>query len=175
MLIGTERVLRRVAALLVLGAGAVALASACGDESADQVAAGDAGGATGSLEPGTCPSPGQAPAEGAACRLPEGTTCDFGECGRRIAQCTRGAWRYGTNGSKTPPCPETVPNPDVSCPPCWPAAVTCRYGSTDCSLEDASVNTAVASCPSGRWVLDIRPCRDGGGPDVQGDAEPDGD
>jgi hypothetical protein len=49
--------------------------------------------------------------------------------------------------------------------------MSCRYGSADCSAEDASVNTGIAFCRDEKWVFDVRPCRDGGGPDVQGDAE----
>jgi hypothetical protein len=42
------------------------------------------------------------------------------------------------------------------------------------TLPDASINTSVAACMSGRWTLEVRPCRDAG-PDVQGDAALDGD
>ena len=152
---------------------AAAVAGACGDGSAAVTAGSDGGEETGSVQRAECPT--AEPANGSLCLLPEGTTCDFGQCGTRLARCMQGAWKLGGNGAPSPPCPVDPPNTDLQCPACWPAAVSCTYGSSDCSAADASVNTAIASCPRGTWVLDIRPCRDGGGPDVQGDAGADAD
>ncbi|HSO34694.1 MAG TPA: hypothetical protein VLT33_19300, partial [Labilithrix sp.] len=121
---------------------------------------------------GGCPT--ERPTTGSACLLPEGTTCDFGLCGTRLAQCSRGAWIVASNDPPRPPCPEIAPNMDTPCPACWSADVTCSYGSNDCSLPDASDNTTVAACPDGGWVVEFRPCRDAG-PDVQGDGGPDAD
>jgi hypothetical protein len=152
---------------------AVSLEAACGDSSASVTTGTDGGEESGSVQRADCPT-GEPP-NGSPCQLPEGTTCDFGQCGTRLASCTQGAWIFGGNGPPRPPCPVDPPNTDLPCPACWPAAVSCTYGSTSCSAADASVNTAIASCPHGTWVLDIRPCRDGGGPDVQGDAGADAD
>lgn len=142
-------------------------ASACG--SAQGVDGADAGA---SIEAGpvslapkaTCPA--RAPEPEAPCVLPEGTTCDFGECGTRLARCTRGAWRYGENPAPVATCPAVPPEADASCPPCWPASAICTYGSTDCAAPDASLNTARASCAHGVWSIDFRACGDGGA-DVQ--------
>jgi len=164
-----------LAAALVLLSSAAALAGACGDGSASTPPPPDGGDDGGQVATSDCPT--IEPRNGAECLLPQGTTCDFGQCGTRLAECTRGAWRVGSNTPPRPPCPVLPPNPDTPCPACWPAEISCTYGSSDCSLADASPNTAIASCPkgaSGNWVFDIRPCRDGGGPDVQGDA-PDAD
>jgi hypothetical protein len=167
------RVLGSLAAALLVVAAAVALGGACTTMSVDVSTEAGSGDDSAALDRASCPK--AAPTGGALCLLPEGTTCDFGGCGITIARCSQGAWRYASNTPPTPPCPEAPPNPDVACPACWPAAVTCPYGSTNCSAADASANTAVASCPHGTWVLDIRPCRDGGGSDVQGDGGLDAD
>lgn len=119
-----------------------------------------------------CPS--TAPDAGASCAFPEGTTCEFGQCGTPIAQCTRGTWVYGGNTPPKSVCPMIAPNADASCPMCWDPSVTCSYGSTDCSQPDASDQTTLASCPSGRWAVEFSPCRDAG-PDVQGDGGEDAD
>jgi hypothetical protein len=163
----------QIAASLVVGAAAAALAGACGDSSSTTSNGLDSGQETSSVTLAECP-PAE-PTNGSVCLLPEGTTCDFGQCGTRLAQCTRGTWRLGANAAPNPPCPADPPSTDMKCPACWPAKVKCTYGSTDCSAADASVNTAIASCPNGTWLLDIRPCRDGGGPDVQGDGGADAD
>lgn len=155
--------------VLVGVSAAVALSAACTDDF-DVAPAPDAGDdGAGEGERAQCPS--DPPAIGVACTLPEGTTCSFGQCGT-IVQCARGVWRSGTDPSAKPPCPDPAPSPGLTCPRCWPATATCIYGSTDCSLADASLTTTIASCPNGTWELgDAMPCRDGGGPDVQGDAE----
>ncbi|MEA2749506.1 MAG: hypothetical protein QOI41_3649 [Myxococcales bacterium] len=161
------------AALGTVAALAASLEAACGDSSASATGGPDGGEESSTVPRAVCPT--AEPSNGGLCLLPEGTTCDFGQCGTRLARCTQGAWVFGGNGAPSPPCPVDPPNPDVQCPACWPAAVSCTYGSSNCSAADASVNTAIASCPHGTWVLDIRPCRDGGGPDVQGDGGPDAD
>jgi hypothetical protein len=163
----------QIAASLALGSALAAVVAACADDSESSPQAAEGGGEDGSQAVAECPP--TAPAPGATCLLPEGTTCDFGLCGTRLARCTSGQWRLGTNAPPSPPCPADPPNPDIACPACWPAEITCTYGSASCSDEDASINTAVASCPNGTWLLDIRPCRDGGEPDVQGDGGPDAD
>lgn len=161
------------ATLGTVAIGAATLAGACGDSSASVNPGSDGGDEGGSVQRAECPT--AEPADHSLCLLPEGTTCNFGQCGTILARCTQGAWIMGGNAKPRPLCPADPPNPDLQCPACWPAGGICTYGSTDCSAADASVNTAVASCPQGTWVLDIRPCRDGGGPDVQGDAEADAD
>jgi len=153
----------------VVAAGSAALAGACGDSSATTTQEADGGEESGSGQSAQCPT--VEPDGGDLCLLPEGTTCNFGQCGTRLAQCSRGAWIIAGNAMPNPPCPANPPTADVACPACWRTESSCTYGSSDCSMADASVNTAIASCPHGTWVLDIRPCRDGGGPDVQGDAE----
>jgi hypothetical protein len=162
-----------LASASVVVAASVALGGACTTTSVDVSTEAGSGEDGAALDLATCPK--TAPAGGSLCLLPEGTTCDFGSCGITIARCSQGAWRFASNAPPSPSCPEAPPNPDVACPACWPAAITCPYGSADCSAADASANTAVASCPHGTWVLDIRPCRDGGGADVQGDGGPDAD
>lgn len=170
------RRLTRAAAALALAAAASALPFACTSTADDELPGDDAGALDGTATRTDCPE--QEPAAGAACALPEGTTCGFGKCGTRLARCTLGAWEIGANPAPRPPCPEVPPSQGQACAPCWPPEMTCTYGSTDCSAEDASVNTAVASCPNETWVLSVRPCRDGGldgGPDVQGDSGLDAD
>jgi hypothetical protein len=165
--------LRLAAPCALAAAASTGLAVACSAEIDVAPVAPDAAGDEGSVSPDDCPT--AVPVTGASCALPDGTTCDFGQCGTRLARCTRGVWQVGANAPPSPPCPADPPSADVGCPACWPAAVVCTYGSTSCAAPDASLNTAVASCPAGTWVIDIRPCRDGGGPDVQGDAGPDAD
>ena len=157
---------------LVVGSGAATLASACGSDASTLTPTQDGGGGDGALPRSDCPK--AEPADGTLCLLPEGTTCDFGLCGTRLARCSQGAWRVGGNAAPSPACPKDPPN-NTPCPACWPRAISCPYGSTDCSAADASVNAAIASCPNGTWILEVRPCRDGGGPDVQGDGGPDAD
>lgn len=167
--------LAQLAAVLVLCSTSAAVAGACGDDAVNVPLPPDDGDDGGQVAIADCPA--NEPPNGSACLLPEGTTCDFGQCGTRLARCSRGAWKVGSNAPPAPPCPDVPPNPDTPCPACWPPEISCTFGSSDCSQADASLNTAIASCPSGpngNWVLDIRPCRDGGGPDVQGDA-PDGE
>ena len=165
--------LGRLAAALVLAAGSAAVAAACSEDLEQVPPPPDGGEDSGTVGLSECPK--VEPSNRAACLLPEGTTCEFGQCGTRLARCTRGAWMVASNPPPRPPCPEAPPNTDVPCPACWPREISCTYGSSDCSQADASLNTAIASCPQGSWVLDIRPCRDGGGPDVQRDGGPDED
>lgn len=108
------------------------------------------------LGSGICPE--AAPDARAPCLLPEGTTCAFGACGTPIARCERGVWVYGGTPPPRPPCPALFPTADTACPPCWPVALTCTYGT--CFGPDASANTTVASCPSGTWRLDYFACED---------------
>ncbi len=160
-----------VVALVVVGA--------CGDDPAGMSATNDAGNPSAVLEESLCPD--AAPEGGEGCVVPEGTTCAFGACGSSVAQCAAGAWRYAGNPPPRPPCPTDFPASESACPPCWPAGVTCVYGSRDCDAPDASEKFTIASCPSGRWTLDSFPCAsltDGGkdaGADVQGDADADAD
>jgi len=144
----------------------MAIASACGTDMADPPEGFDAAAEGAAVLDGGCPV--ARPTNGAACLLPEGTTCDFGLCGTRLARCSGGSWKVAANAPPRPPCPEIAPNIETPCPACWAADVTCRYGSSNCSLPDASDNTTFATCPTGRWVVEFRPCRDAG-PDVQGD------
>jgi hypothetical protein len=161
--------LPQVALVLVFSS---ALASACTDDPNLDTDAPDGGVDSGGVDRAQCPT--ASPQPGELCLLPEGTTCAFGLCGA-LARCTRSAWTYGENPPPRPPCPDTPPDPETSCPPCWPEKATCTYGSLDCTAPDASDNTAVASCEEGTWSIAFAPCRDGGGPDVQGDAGPDAD
>lgn len=170
---GATRAVALCARISVVVVSFVTIAAKCGDGEGGFEPTLDASDGDGAINRARCPS--AAPSEGESCVLPEGTTCDFGQCGTRLATCGRGRWTFGTNPAPAPNCPSLPPEVDAACPACWPASATCTYGSTDCSQPDASLNTAVASCPNGAWVLDIRPCRDGGEPDVQGDAEPDAD
>lgn len=151
---------------------AAAAATACDTADVDVSSDGDGGVDAGLVERAKCPD--KAPRDGAPCALPEGTTCDFGRCATRIAKCTAGAWRFGAN--LPPTCPTTPPESDTACPPCWPVEVTCTYFAERCSDPDAAAgqNIAVVSCPSGRWELEITPCRDAGA-DVQGDGGVEGD
>jgi hypothetical protein len=165
---------------LVIGA---ALVGACGEDAALKPADADSGSTAGAVGEGICPT--TAPRSGESCVVPEGTTCAFGACGTPIARCLAGAWRYGGNPPPRPACPAPEPPASESaCPPCWPAGVTCAYGSEDCSSLDASANRTVASCPGGVWVLQFSPCAalgaapdasSEGGADVQRDAGPDVD
>jgi hypothetical protein len=163
--------LRFVAAhnFLLIALGAFA---ACDDDASAPPAPPDSGVDDSALATAICPN--IAPTEGEKCTLPEGTTCDFGQCGTVLAQCTGGLWRFGSNRPPSRSCPEQAPETESACPSCWPEDKTCIYGSLDCTLPDASINTSVAACMNGRWTLEVRPCRDAG-PDVQGDAALDGD
>ncbi|MBX3225353.1 MAG: hypothetical protein KF795_32915 [Labilithrix sp.] len=163
------------AALLMMIA---TIASACGADLDADPATPDSGGAPGALGDSVCPD--AAPGAGESCVLPEGTTCAFGACGSAIAQCSLGAWRY--SGNPPPRCPKDFPVSESACPPCWPDALECTYGSSDCSAPDASAMTTVASCVDGgpdvplRWALRSFPCAIAdAGADVQHDAEPDAD
>jgi hypothetical protein len=180
------RMLRRWPALASASFVAAAIASlseACNGDGAAPSTAPDSGSTTGAVGDGICPA--LAPSPGDPCLLPEGTTCAFGSCGTAIAQCLYGTWLYGGNVGPTPVCDPAPPTEGTACPPCWPPAVVCRYGSLDCSAADASANTTLATCPSGSWRLLYSPCADAGdaghdgsadaGTDVQRDAEPDAD
>lgn len=163
----------------VLGAGAAIALGCTSDPQADATRP-DSGVPPAVLGDSVCPDVG--PDAGESCVLPEGTTCAFGACGSRIAQCTRGAWRYSGNPPPRPPCPKDFPASQSACPPCWPSGLECTYGSSDCSAPDASANTTVASCVDGgdgqpqRWVLRSFPCAiTDAGADVQGDADADAD
>jgi hypothetical protein len=173
---------RRFALLCLLLAGAAAIVGACGDDGITSPDEPDAGSASGAVGEGICPS--VAPTAGAACVLPEGTTCAFGACSTEIAQCTRGIWRYSGNTPPRPPCPEPEPpQPGSACPACWPTGVTCRYGAEDCS--NSSANWTIASCPKGRWSLEYFSCAvpdakappaiHDAGADVQRDADAEAD
>lgn len=156
----------------MIGAAAAAIASACGADASTLAGNPEGGAEDGPALDGGCPT--ERPTTGSPCLLPEGTTCDFGLCATRLAQCSRGSWVVASNDPPRPPCPEIAPNMGTPCPACWSTDVACSYGSTDCSLPDASDNTTLAACPDGGWVVEFRPCRDAG-PDVQGDGGPDAD
>jgi hypothetical protein len=147
------------AALTVLAAFA-----ACGDDVVAPPAAPDSGTDDSAVATAICPN--IAPTESEKCTLPEGTTCDFGQCGTVLARCTGGVWRFGSNRAPNPTCPQQAPEPESICPACWPEDKPCTYGGTDCP--------SVATCMTGRWTLEVPACRDAG-PDVQGDAALDGD
>jgi hypothetical protein len=165
---------RRFALLVVVAAGAMTMANACSDDLDANPTGPDSGGPPGTLGDSVCPD--AAPEAGEGCLLPEGTTCAFGACGSSIARCATNAWRYAGNPAPRPPCPTDFPASESACPPCWPAEVSCTYGSSDCSKPDASTNTTVASCPNGRWTTQSFPCAvSDAGADVQGDAGPDAD
>lgn len=164
----------------VLVAGSAAIAGACSDDASDPSRDADAGGSAGTLGSGICPE--VAPDASEPCLLPEGTTCAFGACGTPIARCERGAWVYGATPPPSPPCPALFPMSESPCPPCWPADLSCTYGT--CIGADASANTTVASCPNGAWKLDYFPCDaspdppdepSDAGADVQRDSEADAD
>jgi hypothetical protein len=148
-------------------------AAACTDVG-DAGPSGVDGGADDAPSPLASRCPDTLPVDGETCRIPEGTTCELGACATQIATCTRGRWRVGSNPDPSPPCPAATPDLGDPCPPCWPAARSCRYGSTDCTLPDASQNVATASCASGAWMVRIDPCLDASADapsDVQDDAE----
>jgi hypothetical protein len=119
------------------------------------------------------------PAPGDPCALPDGTTCDFGACGTRLAACVRGNWSYGGNPPPNPPCPELVPLAMSACPDCWPKGGTCTYHETDCFSGDAAAQQqiAVLSCDKdGGWFATYRPCPvPDAGADVQRDGDADAD
>lgn len=157
---------RRFALLVVVLAASATIAGACSSDPSPPPPPKISETDTGTVAAGICPK--TAPKPGEACVLPEGTTCAFGACGTPIAECRRGAWVYGENPPPQPACPAPEPPPSESaCPPCWPTTATCTYGT--CSGPDASMNTAVASCPNGTWTLQFTLCSDAGA-DVQGDA-----
>ena len=167
--------LRFVAAhnfLILVVLAAFGAFAACGDDVATPPVEPDSGVDDSALATAICPN--IAPTEAEKCTLPEGTTCDFGQCGTVLAQCTGGLWRFGSNRPPNAACPEQAPETEAGCPSCWPGDKVCIYGSTDCTLPDASINTSVAACTNGEWTLEVRACRDAG-PDVQGDAALDGD
>lgn len=165
--------MRHVAAVLASVLAPLGLAAACVDEGVTDLGLAEAGASSGAVAPAACPS--EAPLAGETCALPAGTTCAFGSCDRRYAVCAGGVWRLSQNDPGQPVCPAKPPAAGEACPPCWPQASSCLYGSADCSAADASANRAVATCASGRWAIGFEPCRDGGGPDVQGDGGPDAD
>jgi hypothetical protein len=169
------RRLAQLAAVLAVAIGAQQTACS-GDPPA--VANPDAGTDDSSLDKGVCPL--AAPAAKTTCILPEGTTCSFDKCGTSIAMCTKGAWVYASNPPSKPPCPPLVPGIDELCPACFPETQPCVYGSTDCTLEDASPNTATAFCVRSenalKWSVTFKECRPiDASTDVQGDAGLDGD
>lgn len=164
--------LRSLAAVLAVACSAVTLAGACADDVDSLPVSPDA--SLPSNDAAAVPCPASMPSSGSNCALPEGTTCDFGGCGTRLARCTGGVWRVGSNSPPVSLCPDAAPNEGVPCPPCWSSDVVCRYGSRDCTSPDASENRAIASCPKGAWRVAFEPCRDAG-PDVQGDGGPDAD
>ncbi len=171
--------LRRLAQLAALLGATIAIQqiAACGGDP-PATPNPDAGTDDSSLDKGVCPA--SAPRANAACILPEGTTCSFDKCGTSIARCTKGAWVYAANPPPSPPCPPLVPGIDELCPACFPETQPCVYGSTDCSLEDASPNTATAFCVRTddvlKWSVSIKECRPvDASTDVQGDAGLDGD
>lgn len=167
-----KKIAARVALAGVLAVGGAAAIGACSTETTTDTPGTDAGIDDSAVATAICPA--TAPAAGSRCTLPEGTTCDFGSCGTRLAQCSGGTWRFGSNPPPRPACPEQPPDIEAPCPECWPAEATCVYGSQDCSAADASLNTSVASCVNRKWTLEVRPCRDAGA-DVQRDAGPDAD
>ena len=175
---------RALVVLLVIFAILAVIAFGCSDDPLASPAHPDSGVPSAVLGDSVCPD--AAPDADESCLLPEGTTCAFGACSARIAQCTFGSWRYSGNPPPRPPCPTDFPVAESACPPCWPMGVECTYGS--CTAPDASTNTTVASCAdagagqSERWALRSFPCTDASqepladaGADVQGDAEPDAD
>lgn len=152
-----------VVAALVAASSAVALSAACTD-GFEVTPAADAGDDDATpADRAQCPR--DPPTDGTPCTLPEGTACTFGQCAV-IVQCSRGEWRLSP--SAKPPCPDVFPGP-VPCPRCWPAGASCNVGT--CVGPDAGDSTRIFSCPNGVWSLTVLPCPDGGGPDVQGDAE----
>ena len=171
----TRAFVAQIAAALLACAAAAAVVSACADDATTDAPPSDGGLDDRAVATAICPA--RAPESGSRCVLPEGTTCDFGQCGKLLARCTTGFWRFGANADARPPCPAQPPEIASQCPECWPVETTCIYGSQDCSAEDASVNTSIASCVDRRWALEVRACRDAGdaGADVQGDAEADAD
>ena len=165
----------QIAAALLAYAAAAAAITACVDDAVPDEPPTDGGVDDRAVATAICPA--IVPESGSRCVLPEGTTCDFGLCGKLLARCANGVWRFGGNADARPPCPAQPPEIASPCPACWPAESTCLYGSEDCSAEDASVNTSMASCVDDRWTLEVRACRDAGdaGADVQGDAGQDAD
>lgn len=170
---GKHLVVFVVAACGVLG-GVLPLAAGCGDDGA---AEGD-GGADALVEgaatdPALCPP--ELPDAGESCRLPEGTTCVLGACGRSVYRCTRGVWQIAANPPERPPCPELPPDNNAACPECFVDFATCTYGADDCS-RDASANATVATCVRGSWRVTVEACggADGGARDAApGDASDD--
>lgn len=159
-----------MAALAVLP---LTLAASCGDGGAVNTTEPDGGAGSSGVASAVCP--GAAPRAGESCLLPEGTVCAFGSCDTQYARCTGGVWRLSPNDPGQPLCPAQSPFPGESCPPCWPVATSCLYGSADCNAPDASENRSIATCADGRWSLAFEPCRDGGGADVQRDGGADAD
>lgn len=149
-----------------------ALAASCAEDLTVRTPTVDASLEDSTVSTAVCPE--AMPGGDLACSLPEGTTCDFGGCGTRVAQCSGGRWRVGTNPAPKPVCPAEPPTVDAPCPPCWPESATCSYGSRDCTSAEASLNRSVASCADGRWSLEVTPCRDAGA-NVQADADADAD
>lgn len=159
--------LSRGAVVLALG---VAVAEACSPAEREIELTEKAGDVGNKTLPGVCPS--DLPAQGSACSLPEGTTCDFGFCGALIARCTHGVWRFGGNPPPNPPCPSEVPVNGDKCPACFLPSVKCGYDF--CVVGDAGTDAAralvIASCSEGAWSVGAFSCD--GGPDVQGDGGP---
>ncbi|MBL8608077.1 MAG: hypothetical protein JNL38_12200 [Myxococcales bacterium] len=155
-----------VRALGALALAASVSAATCGDGGGGGSAA-DAG--VGPLPPDAASScPVEAPANGSACALPEGTTCAFGACGG-FSRCTLGVWHVAPSVPGVV-CPEVRPTPGAACPQCVPAGTVCRYN--EACTEGAGVPTSRATCTaSGRlvWVLETNTC-----PEPDGGAATDG-
>lgn len=165
---------RKVFALSAAAGLIAMIVAACTDESTNVDGTPDSGIDPTTIGTGVCPI--VPPRINTTCLLPEGTTCAFA-CGSSIVVCQSGNWRLAGNPPPRPPCPDPAPAADTPCPACWPSAVTCRYGSEDCTAPDASTNRAIASCPDGKWRISFSPCADAGdaGSNVQGDADADAD
>src|SRR5438552_2003058 len=81
--------------LLTVGCAAAWLGGACNSDSFTVAPPPDGGRDEGSVGIPDCPK--VQPPNGSECLLPEGTTCDFGQCGTKLATCTRGAWKSAAN------------------------------------------------------------------------------
>jgi hypothetical protein len=161
--------------LLSLGGGFASCKSSDGvDAPAEAGVEGESG-----IDKVDCPLQEDPPERNSPCDLPEGTTCNLGACGTKVAVCTHGQWLYGANPAPNPPCPTpTPPAPDTVCPECWPQGKVCTYYPSSCFSADASTEqrVSVASCVDSKWSFTYSACPiSDGGADVQGDAGADGD
>lgn len=166
------RRLRRPWLAAVIPLIAVAVATSCSDDPTAPSGTPDSGAQPGQLGQSFCPD--AAPEAGEGCVVPEGTTCSFGACSEAtIAQCTRGAWRFGGNPPPLASCPSDFPVSGQTCPACFPANLRCRYGT--CDGADATANVSSASCDGGVWsisIVETCPPRDSGLGDSSADAGP---